>query len=359
MNEHVSIKRLVVGPDRADLVISSLYTYPDAQLECSFSSGGRQLFLFQSERFDLFEGEQVFSFFHGFPSLELSGMDLTVEVFDRHDVRQGLYSEYLKPESDGQSRALIQAGGSLSRMTQGGAVTVGIGGAAYRLHVHYDDVLTRYKKYAVEETPLRDFFVSLDEIDQEKAELTKVLKYPPSESNIEDLALRRQVTEAILENNCFQIHGAAIAVDNQGYIFTADSGTGKTTHIKLWLKNLESVVVVNGDQPIVGIGQEVRVYGSPWCGKEGLNTNTSVPLKAIVLMQRGNKNEVSEISMQKATIELLRQVYRPVNSVKMGKTLQLLAALEGKVRFYKYIFDNFAEDAFSVAYNAIHLGHSH
>ena len=233
-------------------------------------------------------------------------------------------------------------------------MTIGIGGNAYRVHAHHDGVLHKCRNYITNDEPVKDISINESEIDAEKAKADKTEKYPPSKEEIEMRALWRSIADSLPEFNEFQFHGASVALNDQGYIFTADSGTGKTTHIKLWLKHHKDAYVVNGDQPIIGVGEEILVYGSPWCGKEGMNTNAAVPLKAIVLMERGQKNVIHEISMKDALFDLLRQIYKPSGSMEMKKTMQLLSALEGKVRFYRFEFDNFADDAFSVAYHALY-----
>ena len=86
------------------------------------------------------------------------------------------------------------------------------------------------------------------------------------------------------------MHGAAIAFDGAAYLFTAPSGTGKTTHVRLWRQYLGSrVTVVNGDKPFLSLEPDgtVRVWGSPWAGKERWQSPISVPLCGVCLLERG------------------------------------------------------------------------
>ena len=78
-----------------------------------------------------------------------------------------------------------------------------------------------------------------------------------------------------------------------------------------------------------------------------------VPLKAIILMERGDNNNIEEIPFGMAFPFLLQQTYRPSDGEKIQKTLKLLVQLKGKVRFYRFIFNNLKEDAFDVAYHAV------
>lgn len=127
--------------------------------------------------------------------------------------------------------------------------------------------------------------------------------------NLECLAVHRQITEAFLEHDTLLIHGAAIAYDGGAYLFCAPSGTGKTTHIRLWLENLPEAYVVNGDKPFLRLTENgVLVCGSPWCGKENLGTNTMVPLKAVIFMERSERNHIQGVPFGKSflyTVQML------------------------------------------------------
>ena len=90
--------------------------------------------------------------------------------------------------------------------------------------------------------------------------------------------------------------------------------------------------------------------------KEQLQTNIMVPLDSIVLMQRGEDNFIEEISYNQAFIFLLQQTYRPKDSLKMKRTLDLLGDLNRKVRLFRFTFNNYKEDSFDIAYQALVKG---
>ena len=168
------------------------------------------------------------------------------------------------------------------------------------------------------------------------------------------LALCRKIIDAVLPYSIFLMHGAVIALGNDSYMFTAPSGTGKTTHIKLWLDNLPDSFVVNGDKPLIKITpSEAIACGTPWCGKEQLGTNTMFHLNAIICMERAEDNSIEEITFPQAYPFLLSQTYIQNDSEKANKTLSLLSQLYGKVRFYKFKFNNFKDNSFDVAYEAL------
>lgn len=119
-------------------------------------------------------------------------------------------------------------------------------------------------------------------------------------------------------------------------MFTAPSGTGKSTHIALWRKYLgEQVKIINGDKPILwATEKETCVYGTPWAGKERWETNTGVPLKEICFLQRGSQNEIRRLTPSEAMPLLMRQVYYPSDPQTAGKILELLDKMFGNVSFY-------------------------
>ena len=153
-------------------------------------------------------------------------------------------------------------------------------------------------------------------------------------------AVHIKVIEAIAEKGIFMLHGASIATDNCAYIFTAPSGVGKSTRAKIWLDEYPGSFIVNGDKPLIKITEDsVLACGTPWCGNEGWNTNTMVPLQAIFLLERadeGEKSNIEEVSLGKAFSVLLQQIYRPSDPALMRKTIELLKALDGKVKFYRF-----------------------
>ena len=107
----------------------------------------------------------------------------------------------------------------------------------------------------------------------------------------------------------FPFHGSAIAADGVGYLFTADTGTGKSTHTRLWRQLLgERAVMINDDKPFLQITEDgAVVHGSPWSGKHGLDTNIAVPLGGICILERGEEDRIWRISPEEAMPQLRKQ----------------------------------------------------
>ena len=231
-----------------------------------------------------------------------------------------------------------------------------VAGHLFHLCTLYTETYELCREYITDEQAEETIVITKEDIIAERDEAAKhgIVQHS---AYLETLAVYRKIANKVLDYDTFLMHGAVIGYNNASYLFTAASGTGKTTHIKKWLDNLESSYVVNGDKPLIRItDDEALVYGTPWCGKEQMGKKCEVPLKAIVLMERGDNNKITEITFSQAFTGLLQQTYMPEDAGKMRKTLMLLSKLKGRVKFYKFVFNNMKEDAFIVAYNVLTEG---
>ena len=173
---------------------------------------------------------------------------------------------------------------------------------------------------------------------------------PLSDDLLEMSAVCRQIAEQTPFRDTILVHGSCIALDGAGYLFTADSGTGKSTHAALWRQVFEErVVMVNDDKPLIRVQDGVAVaFGTPWDGKDRLSTNISVPLKGICIIERGLRNEIRPISVEEAYPVLVRQVYRPMDGAALGKTLELIDRLTSSVKLW-HLFCTMDPEAARVA----------
>jgi len=158
-----------------------------------------------------------------------------------------------------------------------------------------------------------------------------------SDSYLETLAVYRKIAEKMLDYDTILFHGSIVAVDGQGYLFTAKSGTGKSTHTRLWREYFGNrAVMINDDKPLIKITDtEAVVYGTAWNGKHRISTNTSVPLKTICILTRDAENHIEPINRKQAYPMLIQQIYRPADTVKMMKTLELTDRLADSVSLYQ------------------------
>ena len=143
-------------------------------------------------------------------------------------------------------------------------------------------------------------------------------------------------------------------INNSAILFTAPSGTGKSTHTRMWQECFgERVTVINDDKPLIKINDsEAVIYGTPWCGKHGIETNTSAKIKAVVILEQSEVNSIKPISFFDAYPTILNQTYRPNDADKMRKVLSMINGLIKNVTIYK-LGCNISHEAAETAYNAI------
>ena len=103
--------------------------------------------------------------------------------------------------------------------------------------------------------------------------------------------LRIVFAQAILPHGAVSVHASVVVNDGKGFLFMGKSGTGKSTHSRLWLNHIEGSWLLNDDNPIVRVtGDEVVVYGSPWSGKTHCYRNESAPVAGIVRLKQAPRN---------------------------------------------------------------------
>ncbi len=171
----------------------------------------------------------------------------------------------------------------------------------------------------------------------------------------EFLELHYLITEKLASRGIMLIHGSAISMDGEAYIFIAPSGTGKSTHTALWRELFgDRVVMINDDKPYIKVNPngECLVYGSPWDGKHKLSTNISVPLKAICCLNRGTENTIKEITIKEALPNLLKQSYQSDNAQRESDILTTLNTIALNTKFYS-LNCNTQVEAATISYNGM------
>ena len=154
---------------------------------------------------------------------------------------------------------------------------------------------------------------------------------------LETLTVYRKICKCLLDKNIILFHGSVVSVDSVGYLFTAKSGTGKSTHTRYWCEYFKDrALMINDDKPLIEIKDDcVFVYGTPWDGKHRLSNNTKVKLKSICILNRGDTNCITKVNSSDVYSILLQQVNRPIGDIDgMHKTLNLIDKLCKRVEFY-------------------------
>lgn len=171
---------------------------------------------------------------------------------------------------------------------------------------------------------------------------------------LETLAVYRQIADRLIDDDTILFHGSVIAVDGAGYLFTAKSGTGKSTHTRLWRERFGSrAVMINDDKPLLHLSEGgATVFGTPWNGKHRLSTNTCVPLKAVCIIGRAEQNSITRISKAEGYDMLVQQTHKPNDPQKLIKTLRLIDKLADEVGLYR-LYCNMDISAADIAYEGM------
>ena len=177
------------------------------------------------------------------------------------------------------------------------------------------------------------------DVDHERSvyEQTYPAAHEQPEAELECLAVYRKLVRALLQYDVLLFHGSAVAVGGEAYLFIAPSGTGKSTHTRLWRELLgERAVMVNDDKPLLHVSDAgVTVYGTPWDGKHRLSRNIAVPLRAVCVLERAPENRIAAISPVEAFAYLVRQSYRYESEADERRALALLERLTQHVGLYR------------------------
>ncbi len=196
-----------------------------------------------------------------------------------------------------------------------------------------------------------DFSVLVTERDID--EEISVSEFNPSRGYAESICVYREIAKKLPFFDKVVFHGAVISYGGRGYLFTAPSGTGKTTHISLWQKYLDGVDIVNGDKPILSLENGyVTAYATPYAGKEGYQNHGEIMLSGICIIHRGEENRIRRVEAGEVVTELLHQIYLPREAETVGKTLDFLDTLLKCVPVYILECD-MSEEAVKTSFEAM------
>ncbi|MGN0521230.1 MAG: hypothetical protein ACI4IQ_01185 [Eubacterium sp.] len=148
------------------------------------------------------------------------------------------------------------------------------------------------------------------------------------------------------------LHSSCICVDGKAYAFSADSGTGKSTHTELWLKKFgDRAYMINDDKPAIRlIGDTVYACGTPWSGKYDYSTPSTVPLAGICFLERSDDNWIKKADTGKAVFNIFSQTVRKLSPRRMDLLFDVIEQIFAKVPLYE-MGCNISFDAVVMAYN--------
>lgn len=212
-------------------------------------------------------------------------------------------------------------------------------GLLFQINNRYDLIEEKCLEYKVETSDKADFILEVSD-----EEIHFVQNWKRENDGVEISAAEAEYDKApyaiypkLFPYKASWLHAAVVEMDGEAFAFTAPSGYGKSTHIKLWLKAFgEKVKIINGDNPILRcIDGTFYAFGTPFCGKEGFHVNTAAPLKGICYLRRSEKNSIERLDPSLAFAQLVRDNWTLVEAeTEAASYLPFYAELVEKVPVY-------------------------
>lgn len=189
------------------------------------------------------------------------------------------------------------------------------------LIMEFDNVLLKCRRIRLTMSPALD-----------RAAITVALDADSNDKYILAHAIMIAFMLATLKNGTLLIHSSAVIYEGKAYLFQGKSGTGKSTHARMWLQNIDGAEQLNDDHPVIRFSSDgiAKAYGSPWSGKTPCYRNVSAPIGAFVRIVRSKENELCPLSPLKGFASLSTSVfYLPFISEELKeirhKTIERLA----------------------------------
>ena len=215
----------------------------------------------------------------------------------------------------------------------------------------YNYCTSRLESYR---TDCNDIDFEICVTDKEISEHIAQCTSPCSKDGAESVLILTKLCNTILEKfDGFFFHSSSLMLEDEAYVFTALSGTGKSTHTALWREHFgDRVTMINDDKPIIRKHNgKFYIYGTPWMGKSDIGNNVKAPVKAVYILQRGTKNSAVRVSIGDVFKQILEATLVPTDRKNMITLLSLLDEFFSSVPIY-LLTCNTDVSAVQTAYNA-------
>ena len=235
----------------------------------------------------------------------------------------------------------------------GYVVTCRLADLTVRIRCLHRGFLSFCRDYACEDQPQLEIVVKKEDIDFERSRAQGEF----SEEYLELLAVYRKFCEAAAEYSVALFHSSAIEADGKAYLFSAPSGTGKSTHASLWRKYFpDRVRMINDDKPLLRFTEgEVRVYGTPWNGKHRVGENICAPLGGICFLRQAKENSIRPLDATNALLHVVPQIYLPRGEKECAAVLKMARELTKAAP--QYLLDcNISEEAARLSFETLTQG---
>lgn len=196
-----------------------------------------------------------------------------------------------------------------------------------------------YQYHLLKRDDYSNIFVSMKANDSWSDVLIETkFDYAPSYELINILLTEIIFRNRLLFHDGLVLHSSAIEYEGKAIAFTAPSGTGKTTHVRLWQEKY-NIKVINDDHPAIRIiDGKPTVFGTPWAGETKRFTNISSILEGVVILEQGINNQIWNVSKNEILKEFLPRFFLPYyNSDLLQKSVGIFTDLTKKIIINKLV----------------------
>lgn len=210
-----------------------------------------------------------------------------------------------------------------------------IAGLSVEYNCTFSLLKDRSEKYLAPEGTKADFSVALDEayFKRQRERLPDV-----SDEIHEYMGTGTAFYKKMLAFDGIMLHASAVAVDGYAYLFSASSGTGKSTHTSFWQELLgkDRAVIINDDKPAIRkVDGVYYAFGTPFSGKHDISVNCGFPVKGICFIRRGETNRIRYIDKSNAVGSLFYQTIRPSEDENMELLCANVDGILRNISFYE------------------------
>ena len=197
-----------------------------------------------------------------------------------------------------------------------------IAGLRVKIENRYDFTTKFCQEYLSEDQHSKADIVA--SVTEEAFAAEKAVSDEFSDGYIENICLYRSLCSQIPVLNRMLLHCAVLEYEGKGYAFLGRSGTGKSTHTRLWKKYLGTPKMINGDKPILEcVGDKFLAYGTPWRGKESWGMRASAPLCGLCFLEQAKENSIRKLTPSEVSSRLFGQILLPESEENTIATLEL------------------------------------
>ncbi len=224
------------------------------------------------------------------------------------------------------------------------------------VEAQYEKTYDYMKDFLTDDKDYELYIAPTDEMIRHEAELGREIHGTEQTMYIcEAVAILRVICDYIIGKGGFFLHCSCLRYRDGAIIFTAPSGTGKSTHASLWRKHFGGeVTMINDDKPLVRkVGGQYIIYGTPWNGKHSIGNNISAPIRAIVFLRQAKENHAEPLDPFKALSLILQQTVLPGDRESLSTLLDLLTGLMVTTPMFK-LGCTISDEAVTTIVNAIY-----